>query len=527
MRKISLLVAALLLIIIPAQYAFSDEPTIKSSADRHDGKFFGEAAVQVIITNPNTSDSSDDSINIEIEADGASDNFEIPDTSSGSQRFEFFLVHADSQFADGIGNDSTLDPNNTAGFDDPADGYDGIGAPIITFGAGGELDTGDPLYEDTEFTIFHDDLQYSINYEQTFGSLSLDRDSYGSNSFVYITINDQDANLNPFARDRLEFDPDSGPNSDLFELDGGNFMSPAVFEETGSNTAAFEARYQFGSSIEVESKSLSLILFEKSNYEVDLDADENNSNSTDEASFTVENSSGTVTVNEGPAKTWDPVFSADKTDYSKGQTAIITITDPDANLDASKIDSIVVNAASSIESKKFSAFEKQENSGIFELKLGLSESLPDSIIVSDKDRVSIQYTDRYPADYLARKDSGIDPAKTFAFEFTVLTPKTGIETIAVTPASKENADASITITVSLVNNNNSKQPYVALVEIRDTSNTTVYLQYEKGTLGQNAEIEFYWTPEQPGKYMVRTFAISTLVGGEALSPVSTLPITIA
>ncbi len=511
------------MIIIPVKYAFSEEPTIKSSADRYDGKFFGEAAVQVIITDPNTSDSSDDSINIEIEADGASDNFEIPDTSAGSQRFEFFLVHADSQFADGVGNDSTLDPNNTAGFDDPADGFDGIGAPIITFGAGGELDTGDPVYEDTRFTIFHDDLQYSINYEQTLGSLSLDRNSYGSNSFVYITIEDQDANLNPFARDRLEFDPDSGPNSDLFELDGGNFAASAVFEETGSNTAVFEARYQLGSSIEVESKSLSLILFEKSNYGADLDADENNSNSTDEASFTVENSSGTVTVNEGPSKTWDPVFSA-KTEYSKGQTAIITITDPDANLDASKIDVIVVNAASSIESKKFSAFEKQENSGIFELKLGLSNSLPDSIIVSDKDRVSIQYTDRYPADYLARKDSGIDPAKTFAFEFIVLTPKTGVETIAVTPASKENADASITITVSLVNNNDSEQPYVALVEVRDASNTTVYLQYEKGTLGQNAEIEFYWTPEQPGKYIVRTFAISGFEGG-VLSPVSTLSIT--
>lgn len=532
------------MLIIVNRPAYSEEPTIKTSADNHQSKFFGEAVVQIIITDPDSSDSSDDSINVVIEADSRnnqnmSDSFEIPDTSPGSQRFEFFLVHAASQYADGIGNDEkALDPLSTSGFDDPADGFDGIGAPIIRFGqdagSGSELDTGDPLYEEVSFRIVFDDSEFSISYEETPGSLSLDRDSYGSDSFVYISVTDQDANLNPFERDQFTFDPESDPNTDLFTLEGGDFSAAAVFEETGSNTAVFEARYQLSSSMEATSESLSLTLHEKANYNQSLDAEENDSNSTDEVSFTVGNVSGTVTV-IGQVQTFDPVFSTDKAVYARGETAVVTITDQDANADSDKVDSIVVDVISSIDSKTLAAPETAENSGAFEVRLDLSDSgQASSIDVSYDDTVRIEYTDAYPADYLARKEQGLDPAKSFTFEMTVTTPRKGMDTVTITPSIRDGngmiiedscpLDGPIMVSMTLANNNDSIQPYAAIVEVRDAQDITVYLQYKTGALDPkgSADAVFSWKPDEPGSYTVRTLAISSLTDAEILSPIKTM-----
>lgn len=530
------------MLIIVSRPAFSEEPTIRTSVDNYQSKFFGEAAVQIVITDPDASDSSDDSINITIEADSrnnqsVSDSFEIPDTSPGSQKFEFFLVHAASQYADGMG-EKALDPLNTSGFDDPADGFDGVRAPIIRFGQdannGSELDTGDSLYEEVSFRIVFGDSEFSISYEETLGSLSLDRDSYGSDSFVYISVTDQDANLNPFERDQFTFDPESDPNADLFTLEGGDFGAAAVFEETGSNTAIFKAKYQLGSSIVATSKSLSLTLHEKANYNQGLDAEENDSNSTDEVSFTVGNVSGTMTV-IGQVRTFDPVFSADKAVYARGETAAVTITDPDANADPDRVDSIAVDVISSIDRKTLAVPESAENSGTFEFELDLSDSgQASSIDVSDDDIVRIEYTDAYPADYLARKEQGLNPAKSFAFELKVTTPRKGMDTVTITPSIRDGngmviedshpLNGPIMVSVTLANNNDSAQPYVAIVEVRNAQDITVYLQYRTGALGPkgSTDVAFLWEPGGPGSYTIRTLAISSLADAEILSPIKTM-----
>ena len=93
--------------------------TISTSADDHERRFFGEGVLQVVITDRNADDDDDDVIEVEIEAESKgssgfdSGTFEIPNTNPGSQRFEFFLVHAASQYADGIDDGGTeLDPGN-------------------------------------------------------------------------------------------------------------------------------------------------------------------------------------------------------------------------------------------------------------------------------------------------------------------------------------------------------------------------------------------------------------------------------
>jgi hypothetical protein len=83
---------------IPLQRASAQDVTIETSADDHNGRFFG-GMLQVIIEDESTDDDDDDiQVEITAEEDGGdedSDTFTIEDTSDGSQRFEFFLVHQD------------------------------------------------------------------------------------------------------------------------------------------------------------------------------------------------------------------------------------------------------------------------------------------------------------------------------------------------------------------------------------------------------------------------------------------------
>lgn len=285
--------------------------TIRTTADDHHMKFFGEGVIQVVITDRNADDNDDDVILVEIQADSGSSSgfdsgrFEIPNTNSGSQRFEFFIVHADSMYADGIADDGTeLDPLNNEGFDDLSDGFDGLGAPIIRFGSdagsGVELETGDLLYEVVDFAIRYGNAQIDLSYEASLGQLRTDRDVYGSDNMVYVTIQDQDANINPTERD--SFDVSDADLDILFEIFGASFVDDVVFEETSDNSAVFEAGLKLVSTdsgndnpaeLAFSSSSVSLALNDMVNY-ADLSATENDATSTSETSFTIDDRDGTL-----------------------------------------------------------------------------------------------------------------------------------------------------------------------------------------------------------------------------------------
>lgn len=101
--------------------------------------------------------------------------------------------------------------------------------------------------------------------------------------------------------------------------------------------------------------------------------------------------------------------------------------------------------------------------------------------------------------------------------------------VALTPILIKNMQYKIVDNVSsnrmvlvstIVTNNYDKiQPFIAVVEIRDTDGTTLYLQLQKGVLYPLGEVEvaISWIPEQAGMYQIRTFAIDELEDPEPLS----------
>ena len=502
-----------------APYVYAQQVVIETSADDVGGRFFGEGVLQVVITDESSDDTStieDVSVNIDANPDsgpGGSGSFAIPETSESSGRFEFYLVHVD---ADDIDPDD-IDPINTAGVEGAA-GAGSTAAPIITFGpAGADLvvEGAEDLYEDVSFSIVADDAEITVDYEESAANLTLDRDAYGSNNVVYISVHDNDANLNPTARDEFTVDPATAPNSDLLEMSGATITQAVVFEETGDNTGVFKGRYQLGSSISASSKSVVLLLNDKANYGATLGAAENDSNFTVEVGFTIGDTSGTVTVNEGqaPAKTYDPAFSSNKDAYTIGESVMINITDPDANANPNAAESIEVRVFSSGQENEMEAEETGANTGVFALSFTLADD------VQEGDTVAVAYTDLRPAAGAQAKQFSLQIQVVDLVDTTPAPPS--IKDMTGKPLSSLAAGQQAILSTTVKNNNDIVQPFVALIEVRDSSGITVYLAWQTGTLNPSGQIEvgLSWKPEQAGSYEVRTFVISDLASPRVLSPV--------
>jgi hypothetical protein len=520
--------------------AYSQEVSITTSADNQDGTFFGEGVLQIIINDPDSDDDSTvEEITVDIDADpdsGSQGSFSVivPETSDSSGRFEFFLVHAD---ATAVGPED-IDPINSAGVEGDGSCVSDC-APFVTFGASGDLQIDADLYEDVAFDLTAGNVEVTVKYEETLAQVSLDRSAYGSDSFVYVSIDDQDANLNPTAADEFIVDPDNAPNNDLLTLGGGSIEDTVTFRETGDNSARFEGRYELGASIDFDSESLVLTLFDKVNYGDTLSADENDSNGTDEVSFSIGDTDGTIDV--GDLITWDAELSSDKSAYALGENVTITIEDPDANSNPSVADSIELELSASSGTAVIAATETGQSTGIFKAIFHLdSEGSIDGTLLelAEGESVKISYTDEKPADYQARLDSGQDPEKEFTIEIKTVLGTVGIPSASLSSPTVRaigDEDSSLAVgtqlglSTTIENDGGAEQPFVALIEVRDSMGITVYLAWQSGDLepeGSTA-IEVSWTPDVSGKYEVRTFAVSSLTNAIVLSKVATTNVDVS
>jgi hypothetical protein len=87
----------------------------------------------------------------------------------------------------------------------------------------------------------------------------------------------------------------------------------------------------------------------------------------------------------------------------------------------------------------------------------------------------------------------------------------------------------VVLTTTVTNNIDDELPFVALVEVRDSSGITIFLAWQTGVMdaGDRNEVGLSWTPEEAGDYVVRTFVISNLSNPQVLSDVVTTNITVS
>lgn len=527
--------------IIPLLHvANAQEVSITTSANNHDNTFFGEGVLQIVINDPGADDDGTvEEFTVDIDADPdlgsqASTSVIVPETSDSSGRFEFYLVHSD---ATAVGPED-IDPINSAGVE--GDGSCATDcAPFVTFGASGDLQVDADLYEEVTFGLTAGNTDITLKYEETLAQVSLDRSAYGSDSFVYVFIDDQDANLNPSTADEFIVDPENAPNSDLLALAGGSIEGAVTLRETGDNTARFEGRYELGASINPDSESLVLTVFDKANYGDTLTADENDSNGTDEVSFSIGDSDGTIDV--GDLITWDAELSSDKLAYALGENVTITIEDLDANSAVSIVDEIDLELSTSSANAVVAATETGQSTGIFKatIQLGFDGTISGTQLqVAGGESLTISYTDERPADYESRLENGQDTEKEFTLEIDTLVGTPGIPSATVSSPivrgtfagdSPLVVGAQLGLSTTIENDGTTVQPFVALIEVRDSAGVTVYLAWQSGSLepAGSTIIEVSWTPDASGTYEVRTFVVSSLSNAFVLSEVATASVDIA
>ncbi len=344
--------------------AQADDVTISTSADRHGGTFFGEGVLQVVITDDDTDDEADDTIDVDIEVENeagasATESFNIPNTSAGSQRFEFFITHEASNWFDGegtdAGDDDDIDPINGDGFS--LTEANTSGAPIVTFGDSLEalindrnVDPAgdDKIYEDYTITINYRNEEITIDYDSVSGEIILapngvaanEREIYGADSLVYVSIMDQDANINPTQAD--EFTLTEAELETLFDLGGADITAGLTFTESGDNTAVFEGVFTLGPGGDLvqSSESVEITMNDQSVYNTTLDDNGNealgtligieddsinDSNDTDAVSFSIENDDGEL---EGIS------------DITFGSELNVMLNDQDQNVDGDDADTL-------------------------------------------------------------------------------------------------------------------------------------------------------------------------------------------
>jgi hypothetical protein len=360
------------------------------------------------------------------------------------------------------------------------------------------------------------------------GTLELDRSSYGSNSFVYVFVDDQDANLDPTNTDQFVVDPDNTPNADLLSVNGGTLDGAITFRETGDNTARFEGRYQLGNSISAVSESIVLTLFEKANYAASLASAENDSNGSDEVSFTVGDSDPLIDVGGQPGiVTFDPRLSSSQASYALGETINVTVVDADANSSAGTADTIILQISSGGVAE-LSAVETGPSTGIFEssFTVGSDGAITGTDVKVENGTIAITYTDKRPADYAEKIRDGLNPAKEFSLKIDITSSSDLISVSA--PSARTGSGAAgphplgtQLVLSTVVENNLDAQEYVVIIEARDENGITVFLGLQSGTLApdDSSSIEASWTPDATGSYQIRTFAVSSLESAQVLSGV--------
>jgi hypothetical protein len=535
---ITMLVSGII-VAFPIEGTHGQTSSLSTSADDHDNIFFGEGVLQIVINDPDADDDGAvEELVVDIDADpdtGSQGSFSVtvPETSDSSGRFELYLVHADATTID----PADIDAINSAGVE--GDGTCATDcAPFVTFGPSGDLQVDAELYEEIMFDIVAADDEIRVNYEEALAQVELDRSAYGSDSFVYVFIEDQDANLNPTERDEFTVDPDTTPNNDLLDLEGGSLESSMTFRETGDNSARFEARYELGASITFDSESLVLTLFDKANYGDTLDADENDSGSTDEVSFSIGNTDGSIDI-EGGVTTWDAELFSDRATLAHGRNITVTVEDPDANTQGI-VDSIDLHVSNGNSSTAIIAGETGQDAGIFEVTLQLDSDGRLAGTQLDFEQGGIMevfYIDEKPADYEVRLQRGEDTEKKFALEIAIVSGVSdGASTSLAPPAAGRVGDSDaplvaggqLGLSTVIENNADIEQSFVALIEVRNESGITVYLAWQSGSLepSDSTQIEVSWTPEFGGEYEIRTFAINGFAEGNVLSQVATTSIQV-
>jgi len=225
--------------------------------------------------------------------------------------------------------------------------------------------------------------------------------------------------------------------------------------------------------------------------------------------------------------------------YPASGTGVVRIVDPDMNLNPESVDNFDVDVWSDSDAGgiDLTVTETNEATGIFEGTVFFTvsdESSGHRLRVAEGDTITAEYEDNTLPDPYTTADE-LDITGT-ALIGTVVPPleRAPAANARVVDAfgnalASVGVDQQVQITADLANGQDREQSFAYLVQVQDSNGVTISLAWITGSLaaGQSFSPALSWTPDAAGTYTATVFVWESVNNPTALSPPTSVDISVS
>lgn len=216
--------------------------------------------------------------------------------------------------------------------------------------------------------------------------------------------------------------------------------------------------------------------------------------------------------------------------YLSEKIALIRVIDSDLNLNPESLDHmpVQISSTSDIAGIEIDAVETSESSGIFVATISFTQNLSSSgnrLFVLPGDTIFAKYNDHtLPKPYSISDNLEIT---TFAHVDSSIPTLQRLQSLPITlsdtfgnPLTKISINDQIQIVGTISNDQNFKQKFVYLFQVKDENNFAVSVSWIQGEISenQNLQVSQSWVPKKTGAYAIETYIWNSLTNTAPLSP---------
>lgn len=215
-------------------------------------------------------------------------------------------------------------------------------------------------------------------------------------------------------------------------------------------------------------------------------------------------------------------ISLDKPSYLPLETAKIQVSDPDMNLNPEASDTIQIEMSSDsdVAGITIDAIETSENSGIFVANISFTpndKSSGNRLHAILDDRIYAKYVDHtLPLPYNMNDDLDLTTESTLSSN-SPSADKVTLENVILEDSlgmtiQEPKLGQQLQVVAGIKNKQDYDQPFVYLVQVKDSTGTVVALSWFKGsiTINQKLSVSQSWSPTELGTYSIETFVWRSL-----------------
>ena len=215
-------------------------------------------------------------------------------------------------------------------------------------------------------------------------------------------------------------------------------------------------------------------------------------------------------------------INLDKPSYLLHETANIQIVDPDMNLNPEASDTVQVEMSSDsdVAGITVDVTETSENSGIFVANVSFTpydRSSGNRLHAILDDRLYTKYVDHtLPSPYNINDDLDIITESVLSSN-TPSADKVTLENVILTDSlgmtiQKPMLGQQLQVVAEIENKQDYDQPFVYLVQVKDSTGAVMTLSWFKGsiTINQKLSVSQSWSPTESGTYTIETFVWKSL-----------------